>query len=98
MYNFSSKSIQGPEPSYDLYSLEKQTYNLFKNESPFKMHVNKGVLPQFQLAYETWGELNKEKDNAILLFTGLSATSHAKSNSVSLILNTKFQYFKLSLF
>lgn len=53
------------------------------------MQVNEGVLPQFQLAYETWGELNKEKDNAILLFTGLSATSHAKSNLVSLILNTK---------
>ena len=51
------------------------------------MHVNKGVLPRFQLAYETWGELNKEKDNAILLFTGLSANSHAKSNPVSLILN-----------
>jgi homoserine acetyltransferase len=33
-------------------------------------------------AYETWGNLNKNKDNAILLFTGLSANSHAKSSKV----------------
>lgn len=39
-----------------------------------------GVLPEFQLAYETWGELNKHKDNAILLFTGLSPSAHASSS------------------
>ena len=76
------KSIQGPEPSYDLFT-SKETYNVFKHEEPFKMRYNKGILPQFQLAYETWGELNKEKDNAILIFTGLSATAHAKSNKVN---------------
>ncbi len=41
-----------------------------------------GVLPNFQLAYETWGKLNESRDNAILLFSGLSANSHAKSNEV----------------
>lgn len=35
------------------------------------------------MAYETWGELNAEKSNAILLFTGLSASSHAKSNEMN---------------
>ncbi|KAJ1646823.1 Serine O-succinyltransferase, partial [Dispira simplex] len=35
-------------------------------------------LPEFVLAYETWGQLNAARDNAILLHTGLSASSHAK--------------------
>jgi homoserine O-acetyltransferase len=39
-----------------------------------------GRLPGFQLAYETWGELNAERSNAILLCTGLSASSHARSH------------------
>ncbi|KAG9534138.1 homoserine acetyltransferase, partial [Aureobasidium melanogenum] len=38
-----------------------------------------GVLPSFDIAYETWGTLNSDKSNAILLHTGLSASSHAKS-------------------
>jgi homoserine O-acetyltransferase len=33
-----------------------------------------------QLAYETWGTLNEDKSNAILIHTGLSASSHAKSH------------------
>lgn len=45
------------------------------------MHY-KGVLPQFELAYETWGELNEKKDNAIILFSGMTHDSHAKSNEV----------------
>ena len=55
---------------------------MFKHRKPFKLHLGDGILPEFQLAYETWGELNEKKDNAILLFTGLSANSHAKSNLV----------------
>lgn len=37
------------------------------------------------MAYETWGELNEAKDNVVLLCTGLSASSHAKSHAVRLI-------------
>jgi homoserine acetyltransferase len=40
-----------------------------------------GVLPDVYVAYETWGTLNAEKPNAILLHTGLSASSHAKSHA-----------------
>jgi len=40
-----------------------------------------GELPSFRLAYETWGTLNEAKDNAVLLHTGLSASSHAKSHA-----------------
>ena len=32
------------------------------------------------VAYETWGTLNKEKSNAVLLHTGLSSSAHAKSS------------------
>ncbi len=72
-------SISGPEPNYQ--KLNENAYKLFKHDKPFKMHEG-GVLPNFQLAYETWGKLNESRDNAILLFSGLSANSHAKSNEV----------------
>lgn len=39
-----------------------------------------------EVAYETWGELNERKDNAILLCTGLSASSHAKSQKVHIFM------------
>jgi homoserine O-acetyltransferase len=52
-------------------------YALLPN--PFAMHKG-GVLPGAQVAYECWGELNKARSNAILLFTGLSPSSHAASS------------------
>lgn len=36
-----------------------------------------GMLPGVRIAYETWGELNAEKNNAILLFHALSGSHHA---------------------
>lgn len=42
----------------------------------FKMRHG-SVLDGATIAYETWGELNVNKDNAILILTGLSADSHA---------------------
>ncbi|KAJ3189346.1 hypothetical protein HDU85_002975 [Gaertneriomyces sp. JEL0708] len=45
---------------------------------PFQLHLG-GELPSYTLAYETWGQLNADKSNGILLFTGLSASSHASS-------------------
>jgi homoserine O-acetyltransferase len=39
-----------------------------------------GTLPRFHLAYETWGRLGAARDNAILLSTGLSPSSHARSH------------------
>lgn len=46
----------------------------------FRMHHG-GMLSKSILAYETWGELNADKSNAILIFTGLSADSHAASHN-----------------
>jgi homoserine O-acetyltransferase len=46
---------------------------------PFPMWQG-GVLHGAQIAYETWGKLNRARDNAILLFTGLSPPAHAASS------------------
>ena len=40
-----------------------------------------GKLKNVNIAYETWGKLSINKDNAILVFTGLSPSSHAASSS-----------------
>lgn len=35
------------------------------------------------MAYETWGELNETRDNAVLIFTGLSPSAHAASSAAN---------------
>lgn len=45
----------------------------------FAMHRG-GHLESPTIAYETWGELQGQGDNAILLFTGLSPSAHAASS------------------
>jgi homoserine O-acetyltransferase/O-succinyltransferase len=47
---------------------------------PFPMWRG-GVLHGARLAYETWGTLNAARDNALLLFTGLSPPAHAAASS-----------------
>ena len=39
-----------------------------------------GKLEKPVAAYETWGELTPERDNAIVIFTGLSPSAHASSS------------------
>jgi len=39
-----------------------------------------GSLSEGRVAYETWGALDTARDNAILLFTGLSPSAHAASS------------------
>lgn len=46
---------------------------------PFAMHRG-GELTLLEVAYETWGRLSPARDNAILIFTGLSASAHAASS------------------
>lgn len=67
----------GPEPSYDNIVTG---YEKFEYPYPFLLDHG-GILPKFDIAYETWGTLNEKKDNAILIHTGLSASSHAKSHA-----------------
>ena len=47
--------------------------------SPFPMKRG-GALVGARIAYETWGKLNANSDNAVLILTGLSASAHAASN------------------
>jgi homoserine O-acetyltransferase len=68
-------STSGPEPSYTTGQ-----HLTFHSSEPLLLDWG-GVLPQFDVAYETWGQLNDSKSNAILLHTGLSASSHAHSTS-----------------
>jgi len=51
------------------------------------LHINEplsmkkgGLLPSFTLAYETWGELNTDCSNAVLILSGLSPSAHAASS------------------
>jgi homoserine O-acetyltransferase/O-succinyltransferase len=39
-----------------------------------------GQLSNLHIAYETWGNLNKDQSNVIVIFTGLSANSHVTSS------------------
>ena len=41
-----------------------------------------GELRDPVIAYESWGTLNEQRDNAILLFTGLSPSAHAASSAL----------------
>ncbi|MCJ1458863.1 hypothetical protein MMC28_009237 [Mycoblastus sanguinarius] len=67
----------GPEPSYTT-----GRHRNWLSHEPLLLDWG-GVLPQFNVAYETWGRLNKDKSNAILLCTGLSASSHAHSTEAN---------------
>jgi homoserine O-acetyltransferase len=67
---------EGPEPHYDRVV---EGYHTFEHPEPFHCRWG-GRLPRFELAYETWGSLSPRRDNAILLHTGLSASSHARSH------------------
>ena len=48
--------------------------------SPFAMKRG-GELHGARMAYETWGELNAARDNAVLILTGLSPNAHAAANA-----------------
>lgn len=74
--SLQSSYDSGPEPDYSNVSTG---YSRFQSKEPLFLD-NGGVLPEFDLAYETWGTLNSDRSNAILIHTGLSASSHAHSH------------------
>lgn len=67
----------GPEPSYT-----SGKHMVFRSGIPILLDWG-GVLQNFEIAHETWGTLNADKSNAILLHTGLSASSHAHSTALN---------------
>ncbi|KZT60701.1 homoserine acetyltransferase [Calocera cornea HHB12733] len=73
----ASEPGAGPEPAYSFPT----GYETYHHSEPFELSYSTIPLPAFDLAYETWGTLNADKSNAILLHTGLSASSHAASTA-----------------
>ncbi|EGO02068.1 hypothetical protein SERLA73DRAFT_177794 [Serpula lacrymans var. lacrymans S7.3] len=69
-------SESGPEPPYARPN--PLSYNVYHHERPLPL-TYASPLPSVDIAYETWGTLSPNKDNVILLHTGLSASSHAAS-------------------
>lgn len=73
-------SSSGPEPAYTRPN--PQEYKTYRHTAPMPLLYAEPLL-SFDIAYETWGTLNADKSNAILLHTGLSASSHAASNELN---------------
>lgn len=76
--SLSKRSLSsGPEPSYTTGG-----HRNWHSQDALLLDWG-GVLPKFNIAYETWGQMNEDKSNAILLHTGLSASSHAHSTEAN---------------
>lgn len=73
----SKNQVTGPEP---VYSKVVSGFKTYTHDRPFALQYNDAVLPELTVAYETWGELNRARDNAVIIHAGLSASSHAKSH------------------
>jgi len=69
----SRSDASGPEPSYTAGAAQ-----IYHCEDPLLLDWG-GVLREFNIAYESWGQMNADRTNVILLHTGLSASSHAHS-------------------
>lgn len=67
----------GPEPSYTSGATQK-----YHCKEPLLLDWG-GRLREFEIAYESWGEMNADRSNVILLHTGLSASSHAHSTEAN---------------
>jgi homoserine O-acetyltransferase len=52
----------------------------YLHEGEFRMR--RGLIDSPTIAYETWGTLNTSASNAVLIFTGLSPSSHVASSIV----------------
>ncbi len=67
----------------DFYVTQAQiTTQQYEHEQEILLHDG-GSLPRYRLAYETWGTLNPDKTNVILLFHALSGSHHAKGYNPS---------------
>ena len=82
---FFSSDKAGPEPEYDNIASGFKTHTFKK---PFSLRYRGGILPEVTVAYETWGQLSANRDNAVLISTGLSASSHARSHEVGTHVHT----------
>lgn len=63
-------------------SVETQFLTFGSADDPF-VTADGGVLPSVTIAYETYGKLNADRSNAILLFHALSGAQHAAGTNKS---------------
>ncbi|KAJ1974336.1 homoserine O-acetyltransferase [Dimargaris verticillata] len=75
-----SRQLLAAQDQHSLIVQPPPGHAVFQHRQPFLCDYG-GLLPGFDMAYEIWGELNADRDNAILIHTGLSASSHAKSHA-----------------
>ena len=68
------KTNKEKEQLIDVGSIGYVTPSVFKHQHPFSM-VH-GELKEFQLTYETYGELNEDKNNVILICHALTGDHH----------------------
>src|SRR5580700_3028731 len=66
-----SRTVATPNPDARRYALLPNPFPLWGG----------GTLREARVAFESWGKLSAAKDNAILLFTGLSPPAHAASSA-----------------
>ncbi len=57
-------------------------FQLYSDTEPFPLVMGR-TLDHMHLSFESWGELNEDHSNAVVLFTGLSASSHARSHALN---------------
>ncbi|WP_444996801.1 homoserine O-acetyltransferase MetX [Aliikangiella sp. IMCC44359] len=63
-------------------TLQRDGSWLFQSSQPFDLELG-GQLPSLELAYETWGSLNPQKSNVIVIHHALSVGSHVTQSEAN---------------
>ncbi len=63
-----------------MFKHDNTSANVMPVANTFEMRRG-GTLDNLEIAYETWGKLNQNKTNVIVVFTGLSASSHISASN-----------------
>ncbi len=75
--------VSGDTKNTNLKAATVKTEVLSLNDTPFSLKSG-DVLPGIEIAYQTWGVLNEDGSNAILLSHALSGSHHASGYNPSL--------------
>jgi homoserine O-acetyltransferase len=75
-----SRLPKGPPPPEAPQAASGESAPSVLLPDPFTLYRG-GKLRGARIAYESWGRLNAARDNAILLFTGLSPSAHAAATA-----------------
>ena len=75
-----SRVVDAPRTQHAPQAASGHAPNSVALPEPFPLYRG-GALHGARIAYESWGQLNEARDNAILLFTGLSPSAHAAATA-----------------